>query len=116
MDINRIRKAAASARDWLALGLSYPASYYKGRKNRELFESVGTYCMFIGYPRSGHSLVGSLLDAHPQTIIAHELDALKLVEAGFDKLQLYQLLLDNSRRFARGGREWTGYDYEVPHQ
>ncbi len=116
MNVNRIRRAAASARDWLALALAYPTSYYKGRKNRQLFEGVGVYCMFIGYPRSGHSLVGSLLDAHPHAIIAHELDALKFVEAGFGKLQLYQLLLDNSRRFARGGREWTGYDYEVPHQ
>ncbi len=26
--------------------------------------------MFIGYPRSGHSLVGSLLDAHPNIIVA----------------------------------------------
>lgn len=116
MNVNRIRRAAASTRDWLVLALAYPTSYYMGRKNRDLFEGVGTYCMFIGYPRSGHSLVGSLLDAHPQAIIAHELDALKFVQAGFGKLQLYQLLLDNSRRFARGGREWTGYDYEVPHQ
>ena len=28
--------------------------------------------MFIGYPRSSHSLVGALLDAHPQIIIPHE--------------------------------------------
>jgi hypothetical protein len=37
-------------------------------------------------------------------IIAHELDALKFVNAGFDKHKLYQLLLDNSRRFVRRGR------------
>ena len=45
-----------------------------------------------------------------------KLDALKFVEAGFGKHQLYQLLLDNSRRFAGRGREWTGYAYEVPNQ
>lgn len=28
--------------------------------------------MFIGYPRSSHSLVGSILDAHPEIIIPHE--------------------------------------------
>lgn len=120
MNTNYVRKAAASVRDHvrdrLALAWAYPTSYYKGRKNKELFEGVGTYCMFIGYPRSGHSLVGSLLDAHPHAIIAHELDALKFVEAGFGRDQLYQLLLDNSRRFARRGREWTGYAYEVPRQ
>ena len=98
------------------LAWAYLASYYKGRENRRLFEGIETYCMFIGYPRSGHSLIGSLLDAHPNAIIAHELDALKFFKAGFGKHQLYQLLLDNSRRFARRGRGWTGYAYEVPHQ
>ena len=46
------------------------------------FEKLQAYCMFIGYPRSGHSLVGSLLDAHPNIIIAHELNALQFVVAG----------------------------------
>ena len=28
--------------------------------------------VFIGYPRSGHSLIGSLLDAHPEVIVSDE--------------------------------------------
>ena len=28
--------------------------------------------MFIGYQRSSHSLVGAILDAHPEIIIPHE--------------------------------------------
>ncbi|PSP19753.1 MAG: sulfotransferase family protein [Cyanobacteria bacterium SW_5_48_44] len=43
-------------------------------KDKKTFQNVDKYCMFIGYPRSGHSLVGSLLDAHPNIIIAHELN------------------------------------------
>jgi hypothetical protein len=39
--------------------------------------------MFIGYLRSGHSLIASLLDAHPNPIATHELDALKFVGARF---------------------------------
>jgi hypothetical protein len=39
--------------------------------------------MFIGYLRSGHSLIASLLDAHPNAIATHELDALKFVGARF---------------------------------
>jgi sulfotransferase family protein len=116
MRANRLRGNVAKAFDRLAFAQSYLASYYKGRKNRELFAAVETYCMFIGYPRSGHSLIGSLLDAHPNVIVAHELDALKYVEAGLGKYRLYQLLLDNSRRFARKGRKWTGYAYQVPGQ
>ena len=38
----------------------------------ELYDDVETFVMFIGYPRSSHSLVGSILDAHPEIIIPHE--------------------------------------------
>ncbi len=40
------------------------------------FRSVETYCMFIGNPKSGHSLVGFLLNAHNNAVISHELNAL----------------------------------------
>ena len=33
---------------------------------------VQKFVFFIGYPRSGHSIVGSLMDAHPNMVIAHE--------------------------------------------
>jgi hypothetical protein len=72
--------------------------------------------MFIGYPRSGHSVVGGLLDAHENVIIAHELNALKFVEAGCTREELYWLLLENSRRCAQHGRQWGEYRYEVPGQ
>ncbi|XP_078366322.1 uncharacterized protein LOC144650505 [Oculina patagonica] len=38
----------------------------------ELYDGVETFVMFIGYPRSSHSLVGAILDAHPEIIIPHE--------------------------------------------
>lgn len=31
-----------------------------------------TLCMFVGYPRSGHSLVGHLLNNHSRVVMAHE--------------------------------------------
>ena len=37
------------------------------------------FCLFVGYSRSGHSLVGALLDAHPEITIAHQVNGLKLV-------------------------------------
>ncbi len=36
------------------------------------FSKVHTFVLFVGYPRSGHSLIGSMIDAHPNAIIAHE--------------------------------------------
>jgi len=86
------------------------------RKNPGLFEEINSYCMFIGYPRSSHSLMGSLIDAHPNAIIAHEQDVLKYVKYGFSKEQIFHLLLRNSREFTQKGRTWTGYSYAVPDQ
>jgi hypothetical protein len=80
------------------------------------FASARTFCIFIGYPRSGHSLIGSLLDAHPRMVVAHELDALKLVEEGVSKRELYEQIVANSERAAAAGREQTGYSYAVPGQ
>jgi len=38
----------------------------------ETINGVKTFAFFIGYPRSGHSIVGSLLDAHPHIVMSHE--------------------------------------------
>jgi hypothetical protein len=98
------------------LPLLYLSSLGRGARQRDLFDQVERYCMFLGYPRSGHSLVGSLLDAHPEVVIAHELDALRLLRLRFGRDQLYALILANDRSFTAAGRAWTGSDYNVPGQ
>jgi len=77
------------------------------------------FCLFIGYPRSGHSLLGSLLDAHPDVAIAHGTNVLRLVEEGevpADGLirSLVESAADDAER--AGGRRATGYSYAVPGQ
>ena len=94
----------------------YGRSALMGWRQRAQFAAVEKYCFFIGYPRSGHSLVGSLLNAHPEILIAHELDALGYVEHHFGRAQLYALLLERDQVFASMGRKWMGYDYVVPNQ
>jgi len=82
---------------------------------RALFDDVQAYCMFIGIGRSGHSLVGTLLGAHRDCIIAHELNALRYIEAGLDRDEVYSLILDNARSGAR--ESWAadnGYSHGVP--
>jgi hypothetical protein len=37
-----------------------------------MYDDLRAFCLFMGYTRSGHSLVGALLDAHPDAVIAHE--------------------------------------------
>ena len=47
---------------------------FKGAPNltKDVIDGIKTFVMFIGYPRSGHSIVGSLMDAHPHMVIANE--------------------------------------------
>ncbi len=111
-----IRRFPHSPPRVVPLAGAYVASTIAGYRERDLFSHVESYCMFAGYPRSGHSLVGSLLDAHPDMVIAHELNALGFIRARFRRAQLYSLILNNSRMIAALGRQETGYSYEVPNQ
>jgi hypothetical protein len=95
-----------------------PAAWLRSRRaaGRERFQDVSAFCLFVGYPRSGHSLIGALLDAHPDMIVAHELHVLRYLRYGFDRDQIFSLLLERSRQQAAAGREATGYSYRVPGQ
>ena len=47
---------------------------FKGAPNltKDVIDGIKKFVMFIGYPKSGHSIVGSLMDAHPHMVIANE--------------------------------------------
>ena len=85
-------------------------------RHRALFDGVETYCMFVGHARSGSTLLGALLSAHPSMVIAHELDALRFVRWRFGRDQLFELLLRKDAEFAAAGhRHGTNpYHYAVP--
>jgi Sulfotransferase family len=74
------------------------------------------FLMFLGYSRSGHSLVAALLDAHPNVLISHELHALKHLRAGRPFAEVVAAIQYNSRFFGQFGRGYSGYSYEVPSQ
>jgi hypothetical protein len=105
----------------LPVARRYPAlaaiTSVRSRRLRHDFASVRSFLLFVGHPRSGHSLVGALVDAHPNAVVAHELDVLKYVEAGFGRDQLFTLLVGHQESRAAGGlRSGSGYTYEVPDQ
>ena len=91
-------------------------SYYNSLFNNNHFKTIENYCIFIGYQRSGSSLIGALLDAHPNAVIAHELNVMQYFAANFNKNQIYYLLQQNSQEYAERGRNWSGYSYQVPNQ
>lgn len=86
---------------------------------RSALRDVRTYCLFIGHGRSGHSIVGSLLDAHPQAIVSDELDAVRYIDLGLRRDQVLALSIGSSLAAARHRRRKSGrggqvYSYLVP--
>ncbi|WP_173199701.1 sulfotransferase [Parvularcula mediterranea] len=75
---------------------------------------AGTLVQFVGFPRSGHSLIGALLDAHPNAAIAHELDIMGLVAKGMSAASIRSLIGRSARQFSDDGRWWNGFRYETP--
>lgn len=77
------------------------------------YRDVSVFGLFIGYSRSGHSIVGSVIDAHANALAAHRLHALKYILRGDTLEQVLYMAELNSARFARHGRMLTGYRYAV---
>lgn len=96
------------------------ATRFQIRREPAMFQEVKTFCMFVGHAKSGSTLLGSLLDAHSDIILADEADALKYVAHGFSREQIYHILLKTSRREAMKGRvtarRLTPYSCQVPGQ
>ena len=57
-------------------------SAWARRRYRQEFAAVERFLLFVGYPRSGHSIVGALLNAHRDAVVSHELDAAPLIAGG----------------------------------
>lgn len=95
---------------------SYFPAAYGGFKNRSLWQDIETFCLFLGYPRSGHSLIGALLNAHPNVVMSHESAALKYIYAGFSRNQAYNLIYQKAIISAEQNRKLGGYNYYVPNQ
>jgi hypothetical protein len=116
-----LRSAAARRLRTFPVLRRYPATYVssgvEGFRLRHDFDRIRAFVLFVGQPRTGHSLVGALLDAHPRALIAHELDALKYVASGFDRRRLFALLVRQEHaRAATGHLSSAGYAYSIPDQ
>lgn len=85
-------------------------------RDPDRYAAVKVFCNFIGYPRSGHSVVGSILDAHAHAVFSHRLDALGHLNAGDPPETVFHMIERNSARFAHDGRKLTAYAYPVPGQ
>jgi hypothetical protein len=111
----RLRKTRLYER-WLGLRMGWQSGRYNG-----LFDEVRRYVLFLGHGRSSHSLVAALLDAHPQIIMADELDSLRYIEQGWNRAQLFTLITQAAQSHAgkgrqKGAQQNRAYSYQVPGQ
>lgn len=82
----------------------YAASAIRTARDPQLFASVRTCCLFLGTVKSGGTLIGAMLDAHPRAVIADETDPLRYLEQGFRRDQIFHLLAKTAHREALKGR------------
>ena len=116
-DFLRNARVVRNATEYLTL----PADFLRSSSDRlpeVSFDSVHTFVLFVGIGRSGTTLLGALLDAHPNAIVANQQCALKYLHPfPFARDRIFRLLLQNSMRAARDGRPGGGgYSYAVPGQ
>jgi hypothetical protein len=94
---------------------SFLRSLLMGSLSRQKYAGVKSFIIFVGYPRSGHSLIAALLDAHPETVISMEWGVLTHLRMGYGKNQVYYSIERNARLFTcKLNNIWTGYSYKVP--
>jgi hypothetical protein len=102
--------ARPTARSWpRVIGAGRLLAWTKRRRPR--FDRVERFLLFLGDGRTGSTLTGSLIDAHPDACVALEENALDHVAAGMARDALLARLAANSARHRK--RRWTGYSYRV---
>jgi hypothetical protein len=77
------------------------------------FAELTCCCLFVGQSRSGHSVVGTVLNAHRHAVVAHNLDLLGFVRNGVGRQQLLRLILERDRWLESRDRRIGGYRYEI---
>ncbi|XP_064382777.1 uncharacterized protein LOC135331518 [Halichondria panicea] len=70
-------------------------------------QDVQSFVFFVGYPRSGHSVLASMMDAHPNAILAHEFNLFPKLDSNHslrsDRMSLYKALYKNSYKQSTQG-------------
>jgi hypothetical protein len=80
-------------------------------------QEVTTVCLFIGHVKSGGSLVGAMLDAHPDIVMGDEVDLARLDRASISGDAMLAEFARSARREAMKGRVTArrlgGYSLEI---
>ena len=80
---------------------------------QRVIDRVRTFVFFLGHPRSGHSIVASLMDSHPHVIISHEADVFSKIYRGSlapTKQEIFNAIWKNTRRTIFSGKRAESHD------
>lgn len=83
--------------------------------DESLLQHVDQFLMFLGHAHSGHSIIGAIIDSHPDAAIANEINVPKLmVDFNLSALDIYKVTLHNA--LSQFEKNWTntGYRYNIP--
>ncbi len=92
------------------------------------YDDVDTVLLFIGYPRSRHTLVSALLDAHPNIMLANEMNLIGAYRSHpeWSKTKMFDAITSRSYKLATKGRrsqttegnasKYSHLGYKVPNQ
>lgn len=109
--------AARRALEPIDIGRDAAVAAWTARQQRAALEQVDHVLHFAGFARSGHSVIASLLNAHPDMVVAHRARLMRYANAGVRGRPLLAMPLVADRRFEARGRVGSKrYDYTVPGQ
>lgn len=72
-----------------------------------------SFCLVIGNSRSGSTILGSIVDAHPNAVVANETMASQAFWRGMSKGDILREIIENSSANYRSGRKSEDYQYQI---
>ena len=104
--VNLVRKNGALSR-------YFPVAIDAVSANQQSFCDFKSFCLIIGNSRSGSTILGSIVDAHPNAIVANETMASQVFWRGLSRSDILGEIIDNSSANYRSGRQSEEYQYQI---
>jgi hypothetical protein len=77
------------------------------------FGDLDCFVLIVGNARSGSTLLGSIIDAHPRAVVGNETVASQIYWSGLDRQRILEEIVANSEQSNESGRMSEGYSYAI---
>ena len=91
----------------------FPVAIDAVSANQQSFCDFKSFCLIIGNSRSGSTILGSIVDAHPNAIVANETMASQVFWRGLSKSDILGEIIENSSANFQSGRQSEEYQYQI---